>query len=102
MRKNLQKTIVNAREKWGRASNENHLLLLTGFLIESGELADAIRNKYVYNKPDVPENDKSSLKHEFADVMIYLAALAEKCNVDLESAVQSKILINNKRFDIQR
>ena len=77
-------------------------VILTGFLIESGELADAIRNKYIYNKPDVPENDKSSLKHEFADVMIYLAALAEKCNVDLDEAVKSKIIINNKRFGLQR
>lgn len=54
MRK-LQKTIVEARKKWGSVSNEDQLLLLTGLLIESGELANAIRNKYVYNKPDVPE-----------------------------------------------
>lgn len=101
MRK-IQKTIVEARKKWGSVSNENQLLLLTGLFIESGELADAIRNKYVYHKPDVPENDKSSLKHEFADVMIYLAALAEKCNVDLDEAVKSKILLNNKRFGLQR
>lgn len=97
----IQKTLVEARKKRGSVSNENHLLLLTGFLIESGELADAIRSKYIYNKPDVPENDESSLKHEFADVMIYLAALAEKCNVDLDEAVKSKIIINNKRFGLQ-
>lgn len=95
--KNLQKIVVEARKSWGFAE-EDYMLLVCGIASELGELASAVRAQYVYNKPAIPEDDKSSLKHEMADVLIYLYALAEKCGVDLDSAVLSKIEINNKRF----
>ena len=95
--KNLQKTVIEARKSWGFAE-EDHMLLVCGIASELGELANAVRAQYVYKKTPVPEDDKSSLKHEMADVLIYLYALAEKCGVDLDSAVLSKIEINNKRF----
>ncbi len=95
--KNLQKTVIEARKSWG-FSEEDHMLLVCGIASELGELANAVRAQYVYKKPPVPEDDKSSLKHEMADVLIYLYALAEKCGIDLDSAVLSKLEINNKRF----
>ena len=95
--KKLQDIVVQSRKSWGFAE-EDHMLLICGLTAEVGELATAVRAQYVYNKPAVPEDDKSSLKHEMADVLIYLYALAEKCGVDLDSAVLSKLEINNKRF----
>ncbi len=95
--KNLQTTVIEARRSWGFAE-EDEMLLICGIASELGELANAVRAQYVYHKPAVPEDDKSSLKHEMADVLIYLYALAEKCNIDLDSAVLSKLEINNKRF----
>ncbi len=95
--KNLQKTVIEARKSWG-FSEEDHMLLVCGIASELGELANAVRAQYVYKKAPVPEDDKSSLKHEMADVLIYLYALAEKCGIDLDSAVLSKLEINNKRF----
>ena len=95
--KKLQKTIIEARNSWG-FSQEDYMLLVCGIASELGELASAVRAQYVYGKPAIPEDDKSSLKHEMADVAIYLYALAEKCNIDLDNAILSKIEINNKRF----
>lgn len=97
MADNIQKTICNARASWG-FSEEDNMLLVCGLTTELGELANCVRGKFVYHKPDVPENDKSSLKHEMADVAIYLYALAEKCGIDLDKAILSKIEINNQRF----
>ncbi|MDE6223991.1 MAG: hypothetical protein K2M23_00770 [Alphaproteobacteria bacterium] len=94
---NIQSTVCDARESW-HFGNENPMLLLCGLTCEVGELASVIRAKYVYNKELPPDEDKSSLKHEMADVAIYLYALAEKCGIDLDSAIKSKIEINNKRF----
>ncbi len=95
--KNMQLTVCDARKCW-HFDEEDQMLLLCGLTCEVGELATAIRAKYVYNKELPPDEDKSSLKHEMADVAIYLYALAEKCGVDLDSAIKSKIEINNKRF----
>lgn len=97
MADNIQKTICNARSSWG-FSEEDNMLLVCGLTTELGELASCVRGKFVHHKPDVPENDKSSLKHEMADVAIYLYALAEKCGIDLDKAILSKIEINNQRF----
>ena len=95
--KKLQDIVIEARKSWG-FSSEDYMLLVCGITSELGELANAVRAQYIYNKPPVPEDDKSSLKHEMADVLIYLYALADKCGVDLDKAVLSKIEINNKRF----
>ena len=70
------------------------MLLLCGIMTEVGEVATAVRAKYVYNKPDIPEDDKSSLKHEMADVAIYLYALADKWGINLNDAIKSKISIS--------
>lgn len=94
----IQKKIVEARSSWGAFSEENQMLLLCGVTAELGELATALRDEYIYKKPHIPDEDKSSLKHEMADVAIFLYALADKCGIDLDGAVQSKIEINNKRF----
>ena len=96
--KNIQSTVCDARKSWQHFCDEDPMLLLCGLTCEVGELASAIRAKYVYNKELPPDEDKSSLKHEMADVAIYLYALAEKCGVDLDAAIKSKIEINNKRF----
>ena len=97
----IQQTIVEARKTWGAGSfsEEDQMLLLCGITAELGELATAVRAEYIYKKPHIPDEDKSSLKHEMADVAIFLYALADKCNVDLDDAVKSKIEINNKRFN---
>ena len=94
----IQQKIVKARKEWGAFSEEDQMLLLCGVTAELGELATALRAEYVYKKPHIPDEDKSSLKHEMADVAIFLYALADKCNIDLDEAVHSKIEINNKRF----
>ena len=82
----IQKRIVEARSSWGAFSEEDQMLLLCGVTAELGELATALRAEYIYKKP------------EMADVAIFLYALADKCGIDLDEAVQSKIAINNKRF----
>ena len=94
----IQKRIVEARSSWGAFSEEDQMLLLCGVTAELGELATALRAEYIYKKPHIPDEDKSSLKHEMADVAIFLYALADKCGIDLDEAVQSKIAINDKRF----
>lgn len=35
---------------------------------------------------------------EMADVMIYLVRMADRCGVDLDQAVQSKLLINEEKY----
>ncbi len=95
--KKLQEFVKEKRESWGFGSQDT-FILLCGLTAELGELADILKDTLVHNKPLPPEDDKSSLKHEMADVYIFLSALATKHNIDLEAAVLSKIKLNDKRF----
>ena len=44
---NIQNEIVEARKRWN-FDKEDKMLLLCGITCELGELASAIRNKYIY------------------------------------------------------
>lgn len=66
---------------------------------EIGELAKAARKA---NGMRCDSNSKvKELSHEFADVLNYLAILANKFDIDLEKAFRKKEEINNKRIWIR-
>jgi len=56
------------------------------FVEEVGELAHAIANRE-RGKPD-----QANLEEEFADVLAWLATLANICEVDLEKAIHEKYI----------
>ena len=66
------------------------------FLEKSGEFARAAR-KTAGIKSDVNKIVNSNLKHEAADVFIYLLTICNKLGIDLESAFRKKEEINNSR-----
>ena len=81
----------------GRSFSENTAEFLSLCLCaEAGEAASALMKESVYGRK--PMSDKSSLPNELADVFIFLAALCDKCSVDLEEAVLNKMKINEERF----
>lgn len=62
---------------------------------EMGELFKAIR-KTMKLKMDV-NADVSSVKEEIADMIIYLCAIANRFDIDIEEAFREKEEINKKR-----
>jgi len=62
---------------------------------EVGELFKAIR-KQDGIKID-PNSHIKSIEDEVADVFIFLCAIANRCNVDMESAFRAKEEINKER-----
>ncbi|MCD4792917.1 MAG: hypothetical protein K8R54_06780 [Bacteroidales bacterium] len=62
---------------------------------EIGELFKAVRKK---EKIKVDQNSKfGSIDEELADIIIYLCAVANRYNIDLEKAFRDKEEINKKR-----
>ena len=63
---------------------------------EVGELFKAVRKK---DKIQIDHNSKfCSIDEELADVLIYLCAIANRSNIDLEKAFRNKEKINKKRI----
>jgi NTP pyrophosphatase (non-canonical NTP hydrolase) len=95
--KELQAEIVAARSRWGFADEDVERLLVL-FASEAGEMIGAVSKEHLYGRPHVPDDDKSSVRHEMADILVYMFALADLLGVDLESALASKVRLNDSRF----
>jgi NTP pyrophosphatase (non-canonical NTP hydrolase) len=93
----LQAEVVAARARWGFAANGLEKLLI-GVSSEVGEMVGAIAKEHVWGRPRVPDEDKSSIMHEMADVVVYVMALANLLGIDLEKALESKVRLNDARF----
>ena len=62
---------------------------------EVGELFKAIRKT---EKIGINNNSQVfNIEEELADILIYLCAIANRCNIDMEQAFRAKEEINKKR-----
>ena len=62
---------------------------------EVGELFKAIRKT---EKIGIDNNSQVfNIEEELADILIYLCAIANRCNIDIEKAFRAKEEINKKR-----
>ena len=62
---------------------------------EVGELFKAVRK---HEKIAIDKNSKQThIEEELADILIYISAIANRFNIDLESAFRKKEEINKKR-----
>ena len=92
--KDIQNYVVELEKERGFDKEEiTQKCLLLGE--EVGELFKAIRKK---EKIKIDHNSKfGSIDEELADVIIYLCAIANRFNIDLEKAFRDKEEINKKR-----
>lgn len=51
---------------------------------------------------DLSPEKLKAVSHELADVFIYLIRIADKLNIDLISAAQEKICINELRYPVEK
>ncbi|MCC6643375.1 hypothetical protein IT411_01380 [Candidatus Peregrinibacteria bacterium] len=71
--------------------------LLMLLMEECGELARACR-KYTSIKSDANREQQENLQHELADILMYVFAIANKYQLDLEKAFRDKEEINKQRI----
>ena len=89
----FQQYIVDMEKERDLQTDISHYCLLLGE--EVGELFKAIRKK---ENHQIDHNSKvSSVDEELADVFIFVCAIANKYNVDLEKAFREKEQVNKER-----
>ncbi|HRY59995.1 MAG TPA: MazG nucleotide pyrophosphohydrolase domain-containing protein [Patescibacteria group bacterium] len=92
--KDLQKYVLDMENERGFSKDVLNNCLMLGE--EVGELFKAIRKHGNINKIDL--NSKfGSVEEELADTLIFICAIANKFDIDLEKAFRDKEEINNKR-----
>lgn len=75
--------------------------LASSICIESAELLE----RFQWNDCSIDElsaDEMTSIRHELADVLLYVVRLADKLGVDLISAAHEKIAINAIRYPVDK
>jgi len=97
----IKKEIADFTSK--RNWDQHHTLknLVMSISIEAAELMEIFQwdNPSVYSVLSSPELNKS-VRHELADVLIYLIRMADKLDIDLYEAVMKKMEINRVKWDV--
>jgi len=100
----LRNEIINFRDrrKWKKYNTIKDLAM--SIVIEMGELMEHFQwksedliQKSLKNKEQFKE-----IQHEFADVINYLLTLSEELGVDIVSAVNEKLAIQEKKFPVSK
>lgn len=72
--------------------------------IESAELQEIFLWKKDAEVRELIESESGhkKIKEEIADVMMFLLYLSEACGIDLSDAVEEKIIINSKKYPVDK
>jgi NTP pyrophosphatase (non-canonical NTP hydrolase) len=102
--KEIQDEIKQFRDERNWDQYHNVLDLSVAMSIECSEVLELLRFK---SRDEVNEflknNDhKKEFSYELADVFIFLLAICNKTNINIENAVKEKLEINKKRYPIEK
>lgn len=92
--KELQKICIQFRDDrdWGQFHDP--LSLVQSISIESAELLE------LFQWGKSPNND--DISDEIADIFIYIMTLAHECDIDIGTAILTKISKNEKKYPISK
>ena len=72
--------------------------LAMALIVEAAELVEHFQWLKEEESAALPQDKLAEVEQELADIQIYLIRLADKLDIDLMSAVASKIELNEKKY----
>ncbi|SIO39641.1 NTP pyrophosphatase, house-cleaning of non-canonical NTPs [Paraburkholderia phenazinium] len=72
--------------------------LATALSVEASELLEPFQWLVSGDASELDEAKLTAIRHEMADVLVYLVRLADKLDVDLFQAVQEKMVLNRAKY----
>ncbi len=72
--------------------------LATALAVEAAELLEHFQWLKTGAMDELPEPKQEQIRHELADVLVYLIRLADKMDVNLHDAVIDKMKINREKY----
>jgi NTP pyrophosphatase (non-canonical NTP hydrolase) len=76
--------------------------LATALAVEASELLEPFQWLTSGDKNELDEGKQAAIRHEMADVLLYLVRLADKLDVDLYRACLEKIDINRAKYPAEK
>jgi NTP pyrophosphatase (non-canonical NTP hydrolase) len=72
--------------------------LASALTVEAAELLEHFQWLRDGRADELGEGKLAEVRHEMADVLVYLVRLADKLDVDLMAAVQEKMVLNRAKY----
>lgn len=91
----LVREFVNERD-WDKFHTPKNLA--TALSVEASELLEPFQWLVSGNRNELSDAKLTAIRHEMADVLVYLVRLADKLDVDLFAAVLDKMAINRTKY----
>ena len=99
---NLKKQLRNfAKERdWDQFHSPKNLVMALS--VEVSEIVEHFQWLTEQESSNLSDNKLSQVKEEIADVFIYLLRLSDKLGVDILQEARKKLLINAKKYPIEK
>ena len=87
---------------WDQFHNPKELSI--GLITESAELLEHFRFKDDEQMKELFKDNKKreEIEHELADSLFFILRFAQMNNIDLDSALENKIIHNNKKYPVEK
>ena len=95
----LTRAFVSARD-WDKFHTSKNLA--TALCVEAAELLEPFQWLKTGSVDELSPEKQVEIRHEIADVFLYLVMLADKMDVDLFEAAKEKIAINEIKYPAER
>ena len=89
-----------AVRNWDQFHSPKNLSM--ALIAETAELVEHFQWLTEAQSSQLSPEKQYEVSHELADILIYLIRIADKLDVDLIAAAESKILLNENRFPIDK
>ena len=98
----IQKKIIDFRNARDWAQFHDPKNLAEALSIEAGELLENFLWKTTEQSKKLTSNELANVKHEIADIFIFLTYLSEAYKIDLLKEVEAKIAHNEAKYSVEK
>jgi NTP pyrophosphatase (non-canonical NTP hydrolase) len=93
--RDIVRTFVEERD-WDQFHTPKNLS--SALSVEAAELLEHFQWLHTGTAEELGAPRLEQVRHEMADVLVYLVRLADKLNVDLGAAVEEKMILNRAKY----
>jgi len=97
--RDLVRTFVDERD-WDQFHTPKNLS--SALSVEAAELLEHFQWLHNGRREELGEAKLEQVRHEMADVLVYLVRLADKLDVDLGAAVTEKMALNRAKYPAEQ
>ena len=98
----IQKKIISFRNERDWAQFHDPKNLAEALSIEAGELLENFLWKTTEQSRKLSSEELANVKHEIADIFIYLTYLCDEYRIDLLREVENKIAHNAAKYPVEK